>query len=326
MRKWKLAAAATVASGALAIGMFAAFTQTAKATTTGTAGTCSDTYAGTVPAATALTCSYDAGVNGTAVIPYPYTITMTATTTPADLDVTYVWSATCTEPSGVVVTASNGSAGTTEVGSTGAATLSLVDSDMNNVIDPTQCAFDAKATIADDAANVKANYLEATDLSMQLNYVSTAAASSSPTASPTASSSSSTASPGTTYYNNQVHGFDGTCMDDKGNSSAERSEVIIWQCNNTDQAQGWSYSGDELRIHGVCLNAKGNGKTGSRLILWSCNGGGNEIFAHRSNGEFAEKANGWSVCIDDPGYSTKNGTQLFVYHCNDGANQRFTTP
>jgi Ricin-type beta-trefoil lectin domain len=324
MRKWKVAAAATAASGALAIGMFAAFTLTAKAGTV-TAEGCSTSYTGTVAETTALTCTAtDSATDGTAIA-YPLQVTLTATTSTstatgdAGLPVTFVWSSVCTEQSGNI---EDGGATTTPavVGDESSLTLQPETSSSTtslNAIDPTTCNLTVKVTVSGDDA------LTATGLQLTVLDDESSLASTSPTASPSASTSTAST---TTYYNNQVHGFDGTCLDDKGNSSAERTEVIIWQCNNTDQAQGWTYSGDELKIHGVCVNAKGNGKTGSKLILWKCTGSANEIFVHRSNGEFAEKANGYSVCIDDPAYKTKNGTQLFVYKCNNGANQHFTKP
>jgi hypothetical protein len=105
-----------------------------------------------------------------------------------------------------------------------------------------------------------------------------------------------------------------------------RAKVQIWNCNNTDPAQSLTYWGSELKHNGLCLNAKGNGKSGSKIILWSCTGAANEIWIHRSNGEFVEKANGYKLCLDDPGYSTRNGTQLAVYACNNGPNQRWSKP
>jgi hypothetical protein len=318
MRKWKLAAAATVASGVLAAGMFAAFSLTAKAGTISADGC---TASGNGSETTALTCNADDDGSVNPAIAFPLSITVTGETTPSSLPVTFVWSAQCTEPSDAVVT----TADTTEKetpASGASATFTVNDADMNNVIDPTACNFDVTATITGDSADT------ATALDVGISVDQSAAATpTATTASPTPSASTSTASTSTTTtYTNQVHGFDGTCLDDKGNSSSKRAEVIIWSCSDTDQAQAWTYSGSELKIHGMCLNAKGNGKSGSKLILWSCSSSGNEIFSHRSDGEFAEKANGYKLCIDDPGYSTKNGTQPFMYKCNNGANQHWSKP
>jgi hypothetical protein len=150
-------------------------------------------------------------------------------------------------------------------------------------------------------------------LNFQVSYASWAGST------PTAAASSTTAAPV-----NQVRGFDGMCMDDTNNSSAARTSVQIWRCNS-GQAQSWTYWGSELRIHGMCVNAKGNGKSGSKLILWQCTGAANEIFIHRGS-EWVEKANGYKLCIDDPAYSTRGGTQLMVYTCNNGSNQHWTEP
>jgi Ricin-type beta-trefoil lectin domain len=141
-------------------------------------------------------------------------------------------------------------------------------------------------------------------------------------ASPTPSASKTTTAPSV----KQARGFDGKCLDDFGNKSAKRTKIGIWSCSSTDAAQGWTYSSDELKIHGLCLNAKGNGKSGSKTILWSCNGSANEIWIHKSNQEYELKANGYKLCLDDPGYSIKNGTQLMVYACNNGPNQHWSLP
>ncbi len=325
MRKWKLAAGATVASGVLAVGMFAAFTLTAKAGTVSAQG-CSAT--GTAPETTALTCS---ATNDDHLYPESvYPITADYAHRRGDRRhrqpscCLLVELSSCTEQSGNKLTG-----GTTTVETLPATRRQRLiatrndssDTDMGNVIDPTSCALDVTATVSGSSAPT------ATALQLEISVNQSAAAT--PTASPTPSATTSSPSTTTTtvkHYNNQVHGFAGTCLDDKGNSSSKRATVIIWTCNNTDQAQGWTYSGSELKIHGMCVNAKGNGKRGSQLILWTCNGSGNEIFSHRSNGEFVEKANGYKLCFDDPGYSKKNGTKPIMYQCNNGANQHFSKP
>src|SRR5206468_3668 len=49
-------------------------------------------------------------------------------------------------------------------------------------------------------------------------------------------------------------GIGGKCIDDAGNSSANRAKVVIWTCNSHDRAQGWTYSGGKLIHNGKCLN------------------------------------------------------------------------
>jgi hypothetical protein len=107
-------------------------------------------------------------------------------------------------------------------------------------------------------------------------------------------------------------GFGGKCVDDAGNSSALRAKVAIWTCNSHDAAQ-------------KCLNDQRSGGNGSKVILYTCNGGANELWAHKSNGEFVMKANGGQYCLDDPASSTHNGTQLIVWTCKNGTNQHWFT-
>jgi hypothetical protein len=74
---------------------------------------------------------------------------------------------------------------------------------------------------------------------------------------------------------------------------------------------------------GKCLNDRRSGGNGSRVILYTCNGGANEIWTHHTNGEFVLKANGGTYCLDDPASSTHDGTQLIVWTCKNSANQHW---
>ena len=123
-----------------------------------------------------------------------------------------------------------------------------------------------------------------------------------------------------------VKGYDGKCLDDKGNSSSNRAEVVIWSCSGSDQAENWQYSSNEFKHNGKCLNDQGNGGIRSKVILWSCNGAANEKWSELANGELKLQSHGGSLCLDDPRSSTKNGTQLIVYSCTDSANQKWKLP
>jgi Ricin-type beta-trefoil lectin domain len=149
-----------------------------------------------------------------------------------------------------------------------------------------------------------------------------------PSASPSPSASLSPSSPSpSTSSVHLVRGFDGMCVRDMGDSAAARTKVVAWACDPTAQGQGWTYRGDELRIHGsMCVTAKGSGTSGSPVLLWPCDGGRNEIWAHRSGGEYALKAGGYKLCLTDPGFATANGTQLVVLACTDARDQRWSLP
>jgi Ricin-type beta-trefoil lectin domain len=123
-----------------------------------------------------------------------------------------------------------------------------------------------------------------------------------------------------------VKGYAGKCVDDKGNSSANGAAVVIWSCSGSDQAENWKYSSDEFSHNGKCLNDKGDGGSGSHVILYSCNGGSNEKWSELANGELKLQAHNGSLCLDDPRSSKTNGTQLIVYTCKDSANQKWSLP
>jgi hypothetical protein len=146
-----------------------------------------------------------------------------------------------------------------------------------------------------------------------------------PQASTTATATTTTSTSSSTYVS-YISGYDGKCIDDKGNSSSNGAKVIIWGCNHGDSAQGWSFSGGELKHNGKCANDAGNGGSGSHVILWSCNGASNEKWFHSSsNGEFILSLSSHGLlCLNDPGYSKNNGTQLIVYKCNNGSNEHWS--
>jgi len=123
-----------------------------------------------------------------------------------------------------------------------------------------------------------------------------------------------------------IRGYAGKCVDDKGNSSANGTAIVIWSCSGSDQAENWTFTSNEFKHNGKCLNDKGNGGSGSKVILYSCNGGSNEKWNELANGELKLQSHGGTLCVDDPRSSTKNGTQLIVYTCSDNANQKWSLP
>jgi Ricin-type beta-trefoil lectin domain len=123
-----------------------------------------------------------------------------------------------------------------------------------------------------------------------------------------------------------IKGYDDKCLDDKGNSSANRAEVILWTCDGADSAEGWKFTGGELQHNGKCANDRGGGGSGTKVIMWTCNGSSNEKWSHpSSDGEFVlnSTAHG-KLCLTDPGHSTANRTQLIVYTCHNTSNQHWT--
>jgi Ricin-type beta-trefoil lectin domain len=122
-----------------------------------------------------------------------------------------------------------------------------------------------------------------------------------------------------------IRGYGGKCVDDPANSSAKGIKIELWSCD-TSAAQNWALRGGQLQHNGKCANDAGNGGSGGSVILYTCTKASNDIWTHKSNGEYVLKAHSGKLCLTDPGYSTKNGTKLVVYTCKDTANQRWTLP
>jgi Ricin-type beta-trefoil lectin domain len=233
-------------------------------------------------------------LNETIAAPASVTVGVTAT---VNGDATVTWSATCTL---------NGTTATTS-----GATTSMT---------PTQDALLPLPATAGGQCTVKAGVsLPTTDaantLTAAMTYTPAASASPSPTSSAPAPSSG-----------HVVRGYAGKCVDDAGNSSADRAKVQIWDCNTFDKAQLWTYSNGELVHNGKCLNDRAWGGNRTKVILYTCNRALNELWTHQSNGQYVLNAKGYKLCLDDPANSTRNGTQLIVYTCKDSVNQRWTKP
>jgi hypothetical protein len=122
-----------------------------------------------------------------------------------------------------------------------------------------------------------------------------------------------------------IKGYDGKCADDTGNSTAPRTKIQIWSCTG-GAAQNWAFSNGELVHNGICLNDQASGGSGGKVILWACGRASNELWTHNSRDEYVLQAHGNTLCLDDPGYSTKNGTQLIVDTCDNGSNQHWSLP
>jgi hypothetical protein len=122
-----------------------------------------------------------------------------------------------------------------------------------------------------------------------------------------------------------IKGYDGKCVDDTADSSANGTKIVLWSCNKT-AAQNWMFSSGELRHGGKCANDAGNAGSGGKVVLYGCSSAENEHWTHKSNGEYVLKSHKDTLCLDDPGSSKKNGTQLVVYTCKDTANQRWSLP
>jgi Ricin-type beta-trefoil lectin domain len=271
---------------------------------------------------------YKCTVTGTISDPATVTVGVTDTTASGYENVTVNWTVQCTDNA-------NGTLGTAGAPAASATPVTLGLTLPTNNAD-SQCAV--SAAVALSPPYTSAAYAECLDTTASPTPIPTPDPTPTSTPPPCASefqatlsytsaaspsSSSSSSSSGSVH---PVKGYDGKCLDDKGNSSSNRAEVVIWGCSGSDQAENWKYSSSEFSHNGKCLNDKGDGGSGTKVILYSCNGGSNEKWSELANGELKLQAHGGTLCLDDPGYSKKNGTQLIVYACHDSANQKWSLP
>jgi Ricin-type beta-trefoil lectin domain len=287
----------TAVSGLIAAGAVTVSMEVAHAD--GTVTSCIGAADSTVP--------YQCTLTGTVASPSSITVTVTddgttASGTTASEDATVdVTTLTCSD--------NNSTASEPESKTTGMTPLT------DNVV-PLPATADGQCNVS-ATVSLPASDTSKNEFSASLSYTS---ASSNPAASP---------SPSPVLSIGPVHpikGFDGKCVDDKGNSSANRAAVVIWSCSGSDPAEDWRFADGEFIHNGKCMNDKGNGGSGSSVILYTCNGGSNEKWAELANGELKLQAHGGTLCLDDPRSSTKNGTQLIVYTCKDSANQKWSLP
>jgi hypothetical protein len=269
---------------------------------------------------------YQCTLAGTISDPATVTVAVNDTNASGYENVTVNWTVQCTDNT-------NGTLGTAGAPAASATPVTLGLTLPTNNADG-QCAV--SATVALSPPYKTANYAECLDTTASPTPIPTPDPTPTSTPPPCASefqatlsyTSAASSSPSATSAASvhPVKGYDGKCVDDKGNSSANGAAVVIWSCSGSDQAENWKYSNDEFSHNGKCLNDQGNAGSGGHVILYSCNGGSNEKWSELSNGELKLKAHNGTLCLDDPRSSKTNGTQLIVYTCKDSANQKWSLP
>ncbi|MDH0864900.1 lectin [Mitsuaria sp. GD03876] len=72
---------------------------------------------------------------------------------------------------------------------------------------------------------------------------------------------------------------------------------------------------------GLCLDIEGGARPGRNLIVYDCNGGGNQRFEWNRNGELRVSG----LCLDVADRNTSDGARVMAFNCNGGSNQRWRT-
>ncbi|WP_143737981.1 RICIN domain-containing protein, partial [Microbispora sp. GKU 823] len=114
----------------------------------------------------------------------------------------------------------------------------------------------------------------------------------------------------------------GRCLDVPGASTADGTQVQLWDCNGQTNQTWTSTSAGEIRVYGnKCLDAAGTGN-GARVQIYSCWGGDNQKWRVNSDGSIVGVQSG--LCLDAAGGGTGNGTGIQLYSCWGGTNQKWT--
>jgi len=113
----------------------------------------------------------------------------------------------------------------------------------------------------------------------------------------------------------------GRCFDDPASNTTDGTQLIIWSCNGGTN-QLLTQSGSTLRILGKCVTASGTA-AGSRVVISTCNSATSQQWTLRGDGTLAGTASG--RCVAPVNNGTANNTGLVLVDCNAGiAAQRWT--
>jgi hypothetical protein len=122
----------------------------------------------------------------------------------------------------------------------------------------------------------------------------------------------------------RITGLGGKCLDVRGASSADGTQVQIFTCNNT-AAQTWTRTGQTLRALGKCLDVSGaSTANGAKIQLWTCNGTGAQNWVPQANGTLMNTNS--NKCLDVLGSSTADSTIVQLFTCSGAANQQWILP
>ncbi|GAQ50434.1 PQQ-dependent sugar dehydrogenase [Streptomyces acidiscabies] len=119
----------------------------------------------------------------------------------------------------------------------------------------------------------------------------------------------------------QITGIGGKCVDVAGGNSADGTRVQLWTCNGGAQQQ-WTVNGSTLRALGKCLATAGGGTAdGTAVQLGTCDGSAGQNWSVQGDGTIR---NG-GKCLDAEGAGSADGTRLIIWTCTGGTNQKWTS-
>ncbi|MEV6406572.1 PQQ-dependent sugar dehydrogenase [Streptomyces bobili] len=118
-----------------------------------------------------------------------------------------------------------------------------------------------------------------------------------------------------------VQGLGGKCLDVAGASTADDTQIQIYDCNNTG-AQTWQRDGLTLKALGKCLDVAGAGTAdGTKIQLYRCNGTVAQEWVPQTDGTLRNPTSG--KCLDVQGANTASGTKVQLWTCNGTGAQKW---
>lgn len=116
----------------------------------------------------------------------------------------------------------------------------------------------------------------------------------------------------------------GRCLDVPNQSTANNTQLEIWDCNGGGNQQFTQLPDGTLQVYGnKCLDVSNQGTApGTKVAIFDCNGGANQQWRVNTDGTIVGVQSG--LCLDVIGQGTANGTLIDIWTCNGGANQRWT--
>ncbi|MDX2681881.1 endo-1,4-beta-xylanase [Streptomyces sp. NY05-11A] len=114
----------------------------------------------------------------------------------------------------------------------------------------------------------------------------------------------------------------GRCLDVPGSSTADGTQVQLWDCHSGTNQQWTSTAAGELMVYGnKCLDAAGTG-SGAKVQIYGCWGGDNQKWRLNSDGTIVGVQSG--LCLDTVAGGTANGTMIQLSSCSNASSQRWT--
>ena len=118
-------------------------------------------------------------------------------------------------------------------------------------------------------------------------------------------------------------GYKGLCLANKNSLNVADNPIALHSCATLGGQQWYVYSDGTLRAEGGCLDDVAGSRTSGSWVDWyPCNGTGDQVWAHKSNGEIVNPRTG--LCLADPLGNT--AARIVIETCAGDATQRWTYP